>query len=144
MLKLDMKKKVRKDAKKTKSTRVSHIKIIYIGFFIVLAFGFLIVFNKSVMRQAVQGMSITRSLYQQSIVALPSINGAVAYNIYYKSISDKTFIHSVRKIPATVRFYTISYLKSGALYEYQISAVNSEGREFWLSPIKKVTNATRM
>ena len=144
-----MKKKVRKVAQKAKKIRISHIKIVYIGFLVVLVLvlvlGFLaIVNNKPVMRQAVQGMSITRSLYSQSIIALPSINGAVAYNIYYKSVSDKTFIHSVRKIPATVRFYTISYLKRGVSYEYQVSAVNFEGREFWLSPVEKITNSTQM
>ena len=144
MLKSGMKKKVKKAAQKTKKVPILYRKIIYIGFLVVIVFGFLVVFNRPAMRQAVEGASITRSLYQQSIVALPSISGAVAYNIYYKSTADKSFIHSVRKIPATVRFYTISYLKRGVSYEYQISAVNSGGREFWLSPIGKITNAIEM
>ena len=145
MLDLVMKKKaLKKVTRRIKSPPVSRTKIIYIGLFAVLLLGFMVIFDRPVMRQAVQGMSITRSLYQQAVVALPGIDGAVAYNIYYKSTTDKTFIHSVRKIPATVRFYTISYLKRGVPYEYQISAVNSGGREFWMSPVEKITGVTQM
>ncbi len=145
MLNLVMKKKApKKFTRRIKSPLVSRTKIIYIGFFAVLVFGFMVIFDRPVMRQAVQGMSITRSFYQQAVVALPGIDGAVAYNIYYKSTADETFVNSVRKIPATVQFYTISYLKSGVSYEYKISAVNSEGSEFWMSPVGKITGATQM
>lgn len=139
-----MKKKAKKTPQKTKKIQIPYVKIIYISLSIILIIGFLAIINKPVMREAVEGMSITRSLYEQSSVALLSINGAVAYNIYYKSESDKTFTHSVRKIPATVRFYTISYLKREVSYEYQISAVNYQGSEFWFSPVEKVTNITPM
>jgi hypothetical protein len=144
MLNINMKKNSKKVPQKTKKIQIPYIKIIYIGFSLVLVFGFLFIFDRPIMRQAVEGMSIARSLYMQSTVALPSINGAVAYNIYYKPAPDKTFTHSVRKIPATVRFYTISYLKRGESYEYQISAVNYQGREFWFSPVEKITNVTPM
>ena len=139
-----MKKSAKKVPQKTKKIQIPYIKIIYISLSLILVFGFLFIFDRPVMRQAVQGMSIVRSLYVQSSVALPSVNGAVAYNVYYKSATDKTFTHSVRKIPATIRFYAISYLKRGESYEYQISAVNYQGREFWFSPVEKVTNVTPM
>jgi hypothetical protein len=96
-------------------------------------------FNKPQVNQAVAGVSIARGLYAQTTVAIPHVDGAVAYNIYYKQTADTKFTNAVRKIPTNVAMYTISYLKKNANYEYKISALNPAGREFWWSEIQTFT-----
>lgn len=146
-----MKKKIKRQVKAIRIERkektqslIFYKRIIYIASFFAAIAGFFIIFNRTVMRQAVEGMSITRSLYEQATIALPSINGAVSYNIYYKQETDGEFTYSVRKLPATIRFYTISYLKKGINYQYRISAVNPSGSEFWWTPLTSFSSRESM
>ena len=101
-------------------------------------------FNKQQVTQAVAGVSITRGLFNQATVALPPVQGAVSYNIYFKSSSEKTYNNAARNIPATFTSYTISYLQKGKLYTYKISALDGSGREFWWSSVKWLTGITSM
>lgn len=94
--------------------------------------------------QQVAGISIVNGLYNQATIGLPSIPGAVEYNIYYKTSTSSTFDHAARDIPTSVSAYTISYLEKGKNYVYKISALNAEGAEFWFSPTQNLINLQPM
>jgi len=110
---------------------------------VLFVFGFAL-FNKPHINQAVAGLSITREMYAQKTILMPHIDGAVAYNIYYKRTSETTYSNAVRKVPTSVPTYTISYLKKNAAYDYKISAINPAGREFWWSEIQTITATQAM
>lgn len=59
-----------------------------------------------------------------------AVAGAKYYNIYYKEAGDKKFTHSVRRLPQNTTSYTISSLKNGVTYWYDVSALNEAGKEF--------------
>ena len=111
---------------------------------LLLIFGFLSV-NKHTISQSVAGASIFNPmLYTQGTVSWSSINGAKAYNIYYKATGETIFSNAVRNLPATMTTYHISYLKKNVSYQYRISALNYSGREFWWSDILPITTISSM
>ncbi len=93
---------------------------------------------------SVLGVSIVKGMYQESVVPLPKVSGAVKYNIYYKSSADSTFVNAVRNVNPRLVDYTITYLKMNTGYQYKISAVNNKGAEFWWSPTTNMTNLQSM
>lgn len=137
------KKQIHKIAHKetTKPVISSSSLIIISGFISVLAVVFVIA-NKGTVMHSVQGTAIIRGMFNEATISLPHIPNAVAYNIYYGE--KQPFTHAVRKIPPTVTTYTIQYLKKNVSYSYQISAINTQGREFWFSPVTSVTDTQGM
>lgn len=119
-------------------------RIIIIGICIVLLMSVFIIANKRTVAREVAGISIMKGLWNEATIQLPQINGVNSYNVYYKAVSDPTFIHAARNIPATSTYYTLSYLRKGTLYEYRVSAVDNTGTEIWFSDIKQVTNTQSM
>jgi len=105
---------------------------------VLFVFGFALL-NKPAVNKAVAGTTIMRGMYAQTTISVPHVEGAVAYNVYYKQSSDKNYTNAVRKIPTNIATYTISYLKKNAVYEYKISALNPAGREFWWSQTQTFT-----
>jgi len=106
------------------------------------AFVFTAVVNHG--RQGVAGIQITNGLFAQSTVAMPQVEGALSYNVYYKQTDEKTYKNAVREIPVTVEEYTVSYLTKGAKYVYKVSAVDVNGAEFWWSDEQPLTNLQPM
>jgi len=100
--------------------------------------------NKRTVVRSVAGVSIVRGIFSQATIPLPQLQEVTSYNIYYKQTSDKTFTHAVRNIPANVTSYTISYLRKGVAYQYEVSAVGPGGAEFWFSGVKPLTNLISM
>lgn len=119
-------------------------RIILITTCLVLFIFAFVLFAKPNVTQSVAGVSVARGLFSQTTITLPQINGAVSYNIYYKQKSDATYTNAVRKVPASIPTYTISYLKKGTSYQYRISAVNPAGREFWWAEPQALTNLQPM
>jgi hypothetical protein len=95
-------------------------------------------------RQGVAGINITKGLFAQSTIAIPQVENAVSYNIYYKEKNENVYKNAVRSIPPTINEYTISYLTKNAEYTYKISAVDSTGAEFWWSEEKSLDNLQPM
>ena len=144
------KKTVKRTAPRSKITGepIFFQRIIIISACLLLVVGVIATINRNAVTQAVAGVSITKGFFAQATIALPKISGAVSYNIYYKEVNssekDMHFPHAVRKIPANVSSYTISYLKKNKQYEYRISAIDASGKEFWWSSVKTMTNITSM
>lgn len=69
-----------------------------------------------------------------------TVSGVKYYNIYYKEAGDKKFTHAVRNLPQNSTSFTISHLKNGVTYWYNVSALNDAGTEFWWSRLKKLGN----
>ncbi len=114
-------------------------RIIYIGFGIVLfVFGFVFT-NRHQITKSVAGVSIMRGVFAEATVQLPRLPGAVSYNIYYRKSGDHTFTSAVRNISPETSSYIISYLRKGVSYEYQVSAENDKGSEFWFSSVEPLT-----
>src|SRR5476649_718920 len=115
-----MKKKVvtKKSAVKRTAPRTSHSesanqilvfrRIVIISACLILFVGVMATFNRSSVRQAVDGMSVMAGLYNQTTIILPSVPGAVSYNIYYGQAGDQGFTNAVRNISPSIRTYTIS------------------------------------
>lgn len=162
---IDMKKKpakkpikADKPSKKTKPTKkaaprtriksqpqsISFGRIIIFSSFAVLLLAVIVNFNKTPVTQAVAGASIFRGMYNQTTILLPQIPGAVKYNIYYKATTEANYTNAVRNISANTTSYTISYLKKNTQYQYKISALGANGKEFWWSPTQLMTNLQSM
>lgn len=123
---------------------VSYQRIVIISTCVVLAVVAVVLFNKPAVTQSVAGVSVARGLFSETTIALPEVDGAVSYNIYYKQKNDKEYSNAVRDIPVTAAIYTISYLTKGAEYEYKVSAVDQYGAEYWWSPIYPLTDLKPM
>ena len=117
--------------------------IIFTSCIVLFIFTFIFMDRRSI-SQSVAGISIVQGLYDQATVGLPSVPGAVSYNIYYRQSSTSSFDQAVRNIPARLPAYTISYLKKGTSYQYRISALNAQGSEFWFSPTQNLVNLQPM
>jgi hypothetical protein len=156
-----MKKTVKRAARKTTPKRTTrrtvhksaeHVlflpfsfrRIILVSTCLVLFLLAFVVFKKEPLSQSVAGMSITRGLFGQATVTIKPVDNAVAYNIYYKQITDSKYIHAVRHIPTNVTTYTISYLKKDKQYQYKISALDASGKEFWWSDLQTFTATQSM
>ena len=83
-------------------------------------------------------------LFNQAVVAIPSVPNAASYNIYYGQVGEQTFTNAVRNIPTNVTNYTISDLKKGVNYQYRVAAVDKNGKEFLFSAVKPLTNLQPM
>lgn len=118
-------------------------RIVIISACLVLVVGIAATFNRGAASQAVAGASITRGLFVQATVTIPSVPGATGYNIYYKQYGEQKFTNAVRNILPSVHSYTISYLKKGVNYQYSIAAVLN-GKEVSFTPVKTLTNLTSM
>ena len=94
--------------------------------------------HRGIITQSVAGMSIARGMFDQQTIDMPQIHpgDVVAYNIYYKETTEKTYTHAVRKLPTSLTKYTISYLKKNKEYQYVIAGLNGAGKEIWWSEIK--------
>lgn len=136
-------KKTTKHASTPKQT-VLFRRIVVISVCLVLVTVTAVALNKQKVQQSVAGASIVNGLYNQATVTMPTISGATAYNIYYKSDKDQTFVNAVRDVPADVKTYTISHLKKGVNYQYRFAAIDSLGREFIFSEILPLTNIESM
>jgi len=147
MKKSHPKKQIHKIAHKETASPVISFQNIFIisGFITVLVIVFVITHKRAVLH-SVQGIAIVKGLYNEAIIPLPSIPNAVAFNIYYDQANTSTvhFTHAVRNIPATTTDYTIQYLKKNMTYQYQISAIDNQGKEVWFSPITPITNEQGM
>lgn len=118
-------------------------RIVIISACIVMVFGLVATFNHGGASRAVAGARITRGLFNQATIALPSIPTATGYNIYYKQQDEPQFTNAVRNIPVSVHQYTISYLKKGVTYEYTEAAI-VDGKEINFTPVTTLTNLTSM
>lgn len=76
--------------------------------------------------------------FNQAVVMWKSVNGAKYYNIYYKETGQQKYTHAVRNLPSSSTMYTIGFLKKGVTYWYTLSAVDYNGKEFWMSSPKKL------
>lgn len=139
-----VKRSVPKKSRASQSSVVSYQRIIIFSACVVLAVVATVLFNKPAVTQSVAGVSVAKGLFAQATVALPDVDGAISYNIYYKKSSDAIYEHAVRNIPVTEDSYTISYLTRGAAYDYKIVAVNTEGEEFWFTPTRQLTTIEPM
>lgn len=93
---------------------------------------------------AVAGAQIMNGLFDQATVPLPPVPQAAAYNIYYGQEGTGELTNAVRDIPPNVHQYTLSYLKKGVKYDYRISALDSNDKEFYFSPTEPLTNLQGM
>jgi hypothetical protein len=119
-------------------------RIVIISACLVLFVGVTATFNKSSVRQAVDGMSVMAGLYNQTTVTLPPVPHAVSYNIYYGQAGEQNFTNAVRNIPSSIHSYIISDLKKGVSYEYRYAAVDKNGKEFLFSAVKPITDLQPM
>ncbi len=144
--------KVTRRVKRSSASRRSSTQIPFIRYqriivlsacvlLVVLAFATL---NRGSITRSVAGVSIARRLFSQATVLVPQVNSAASYNIYYKQKSEASFTNAVRNVPTSTTTYTISYLKKGASYQYAISAVDANGKEFWWSSLKPLPNIKPM
>jgi len=146
--KVTPKKTIRRSVSHKKSRAVafpfSFQRIVLITTCIVLFVAAVVVTPKQPVTQSVAGISVARGLFNQATVALPQINGAASYNIYYKQASEPTYTNAVRKVRPGVAAYTISYLKKGSEYQYRISAADTTGKEYWWSNVMPLDNTQSM
>jgi fibronectin type 3 domain-containing protein len=119
-------------------------RIVIISACLVLALVGIVDANRHAVTQAVAGASIMQGLFNQATISLHAVPNAKSYNIYYRQQGEQTFSNAVRNIPIDVHDYTISDLKKGVTYEYQVSAENSGGKEIYFSDIKTLTNVQPM
>jgi hypothetical protein len=118
-------------------------RIVIISACLVMVIGIVATFNRGAASQAVAGASITRGLFNQATVTIPSVPNATGYNIYYKQQGSQNFTDAVRNIPANVQQYTISYLKKGVSYQYMEAAI-VDGKEVDFTPVTTITNLQSM
>jgi hypothetical protein len=118
-------------------------RIVIISACLVMVIGLAASFNRGAASQAVAGATITRGLFNQTTVTIPSTPNATGYNIYYKQQGEQKFTNAVRNIPVYVHQYTINYLKKGVTYQYTQAAIVS-GKEINFTPLKTVTNLQSM
>ena len=130
--------------KSSKNETILFRRIIIISACLVLVVVGYVSANRHAVTKAVAGVSIMQGLFNQTTVALPSVPNAASYNIYYRQQGEQTFTNAVRGIPLSVHSYTISDLKKGVTYEYQVSAENNSGKEIYFSDIKTITNVQPM
>ncbi|MBI5613362.1 fibronectin type III domain-containing protein [Candidatus Gottesmanbacteria bacterium] len=76
--------------------------------------------------------------YNMAPVSWPKVSWAHQYNVYYREMGAKKWTHAVRKLPSSSMGYTIRHLVPGIQYEYNVSALNVDGRENWWSGVKKL------
>jgi hypothetical protein len=155
LLNIDMKKKIvhkKAAAKKTvkrsvpKSSKDETFyfrRIVIIASCLVLVVVATTIVNRSAVRGAVAGVSTMAGLYAQATISLPQVPNAAAYNIYYRQEGTGTFTDAVRDIPPNVPHYTISDLKKGVIYEYRIAALDKNDKEFYFSPVNKLTTTNQ-
>lgn len=144
-----MKKKVAPKQAAKRTSQGSHQpiffrRIVIISACLILVVAGVITINRHSVSRAVAGVSISRGLFMQSTIQLPTNPDAASYNIYYKRDREKDFTNAARNILPTVSTYTISYLKKGAVYQYRIATVNSKGKEVSFSEVKQITNLQPM
>jgi hypothetical protein len=118
-------------------------RIVIISACLVMVIGLAASFNRGAASQAVAGATITRGLFNQTTVTIPSTPNATGYNIYYKQQGEQKFTNAVRNIPVYVHQYTINYLKKGVTYQYTQAAIVG-GKEVNFTPLKTVTNLQSM
>jgi len=117
-------------------------RIVIISACLVMVVGIVATFNHGTASQAVAGASITRRLFNQTTVTIPSIPNATGYNIYYGQTGQK-FTNAVRDIPVNVHQYTVSYLKKGVTYQYTEAAIVG-GKEVNFTPVQTITSLQSM
>lgn len=100
----------------------------------------LVITNKHEMRQAVAGISVARPLFAEATVTWNKVDGAAAYNIYYKQYKEGYYTNAVRGVSADLTYYTISYLSKGKSYQYKVAAVDGSGKEFSITEETEVEN----
>lgn len=118
--------------------------IIISAIVIALGAGLLLYNNNKSVPQSVLGASVVRTLYAQATITWNPVDGAAAYNVYYKQESDGSFVNAVRNIPTNTTMYTISYLKKNTAYQYKVSAINKDGSEFWWSDVQPLVDLESM
>lgn len=118
-------------------------RIVIVSACLVLAIAGVVGINRHSLEQAVAGESIMQGLFDQATIQLPVISNVSSYNIYYGQ-TGQPLTNAVRNIPSSVHSYTISALKKGVTYEYQVSVVNSDGREIYFSEVKPLTGLQSM
>lgn len=89
---------------------------------------------------AAGGVLATGQGFSWAKVMWNSAPGARMYNIYYKESGDKIWTHAVRNLPSNSTSYTISFLKRGVSYWYNLAAVNDGGAEYWWSGAKQLNS----
>ena len=117
-------------------------RIVIISACLVMVIGIAATFNRGAASQAVAGASITKGLFMQTTVTIPSTPNATGYNIYYGQTGQK-FTNAVRNIPVSVHQYTISYLKIGVTYQYTQAAIVN-GKEVNFTPVQTIKNLQSM
>ncbi len=78
--------------------------------------------------------------FSKATVTIPQVASAAYYNLYYKSQNDKSFINGAGSIPNTAKSYPITYLKKGVGYQYYITAIDAQGIQTQITPIKWIQN----
>jgi len=89
--------------------------------------------NKQDVQQAVVGVSVARPLFAEATVTWNKVDGATAYNVYYKE-------HDSAEYSSDLTYYTISYLNRGSAYQFKVAAVDGSGREYAWTEEKKIEN----
>jgi len=114
-------------------------RIVIFSACVVMVVGLVATFNHGSASQAVAGASITRGLFNQATITLPSVPNATGYNIYYKQQDEPKYTNAVRNIPVSVHQYTVSYLKKGVTYQFTEAAIVG-GKEVNFTPITIIKN----
>src|SRR5690349_8822822 len=87
---------VKKNKPQEAIIKIDRTLIIFSCLLFIISFTFFCTLSQKHFTQSVAGASIFKPLFVKTTITLPQITGAIAYNIYYKATSDKTFIHAVR------------------------------------------------
>ena len=125
-------------------------RIVIISACLVIVFGIGATLNHGKASQAVAGAQITRGLFNQTYIPLPTAAPndpnaqAYTFNIYYGQTGESQFANAVRNIHQNpTHSYLISYLKKGVIYKYKVATILN-GKEVNFTPVKTITNLLSM
>lgn len=138
---------LRKKTVKRVPIQMSYQRIVYMGTIAVaLLLTVLITPARHILSNSVLGAATMAApqLFNQTIIAVPHISGAVRYELYYKTASDTVYKHAYRNISSNATTVTVSYLKKNTTYVYRFSAVNAANAEFWWSAETPMVNLQSM
>lgn len=137
----------RSSVKSTRTAKKSGFNIRYLSFAVVglMLFGLVVVVpQKASVTKSVAGVSIANPLFAKADIAWSAVPGATGYNVYYKKAGQNLFTSAVRGLSKDTTTLTISHLAKNVSYEYQVTALNDRGEEFWFSPVTSIENLTSM
>ena len=76
--------------------------------------------------------------FNQATLKWRTVDEASSYNIYFKETGQSGFTHAISNLPGNATSYTVTFLKKGRGYWYAITAVNSDGKEFMTTGLRRM------